>query len=267
LININKILQAKRNKPSNKIIYHCCVQKTASQWFAQLFNDPYFSKQTGFQSYRPKANFIPRPPKALEQLQNIPPGVIVSPLYIRFEDFKTIHKPHDFRAFFIMRDPRDLIISDYFSLKYSHAEYHPYITEMRKKLNTLSEHDGIMERILNFTTYYETLRGWLKSKEDSRIKIFCFEDFFINDQAGTLNQVLAHCQIDIPDNKTSRLLKKYSFRKLAGRNQGDENSKSHYRKGISKDWCNYFSPEHKTAFKELTSELLIELGYEKTMDW
>jgi hypothetical protein len=40
-----------------------------------------------------------------------------------------------------------------------------------------------------------------------------------------------------------------------------------FRKGTIGDWRNHFEPEHKTAFRELAGQALIELGYEKDMDW
>lgn len=40
-----------------------------------------------------------------------------------------------------------------------------------------------------------------------------------------------------------------------------------FRKGVMGDWRNYFTPEHKRAFKEVAGQLLIELGYEKDLDW
>lgn len=40
-----------------------------------------------------------------------------------------------------------------------------------------------------------------------------------------------------------------------------------FRKGVSGDWRNHFSPKVKEAFKETAGQLLIELGYEDSLDW
>ena len=53
----------------------------------------------------------------------------------------------------------------------------------------------------------------------------------------------------------------------AGRAAGDEDVKSHYRKGTAGDWRNHFTPEHVAAFKQRHNELLIRLGYETGSDW
>jgi hypothetical protein len=51
------------------------------------------------------------------------------------------------------------------------------------------------------------------------------------------------------------------------RRPGQEDAKSHFRKGIVGDWRNYLKPEHIQRFKELCGQQLIELGYEQNLDW
>ena len=59
-----------------------------------------------------------------------------------------------------------------------------------------------------------------------------------------------------------------SFEQLSGgRAQGEEDSASFYRKGIAGDWKNHFTEEDRRAFKEEAGELLIQLGYERDLDW
>jgi hypothetical protein len=45
------------------------------------------------------------------------------------------------------------------------------------------------------------------------------------------------------------------------------NTDSHFRKGVAGDWHNYFKPEHVAKFKELLGDRLIDLGYEKDLEW
>jgi Sulfotransferase domain len=59
-----------------------------------------------------------------------------------------------------------------------------------------------------------------------------------------------------------------SFEKLSkGRERGQEDPSSFYRKGIAGDWKNHFTEEDRRAFKEEAGELLIRLGYEEDLDW
>lgn len=43
--------------------------------------------------------------------------------------------------------------------------------------------------------------------------------------------------------------------------------KSTVRKGVSGDWKNHFSINHKNSFKRLCGDALIRSGYEKDLDW
>lgn len=42
---------------------------------------------------------------------------------------------------------------------------------------------------------------------------------------------------------------------------------STFRKGAIGDWSNHFTEAHKSAFKEEAGRLLVELGYERDLDW
>lgn len=57
------------------------------------------------------------------------------------------------------------------------------------------------------------------------------------------------------------------YEKVAGREKGEEDPSSHYRKGKAGDWCNYFTPYHVRVFKEMFPELVTKLGYEESSDW
>ncbi len=59
-----------------------------------------------------------------------------------------------------------------------------------------------------------------------------------------------------------------TFERLSGgRVRGEEDRAAEWRKGVSGDWRNHFTNDDKAMFKSLAGELLIELGYEKDMGW
>lgn len=57
------------------------------------------------------------------------------------------------------------------------------------------------------------------------------------------------------------------FEKLTGRTRGQESSGSFMRKGVSGDWREVFTERDKRIFKEEAGELLVDLGYEKDLNW
>jgi Sulfotransferase domain len=59
-----------------------------------------------------------------------------------------------------------------------------------------------------------------------------------------------------------------SFEKLSkGRERGQEDTSSFFRKGVAGDWANYFTERDKEIYKEEAGDLLIRLGYERDLDW
>jgi hypothetical protein len=40
-----------------------------------------------------------------------------------------------------------------------------------------------------------------------------------------------------------------------------------FRKGRPGGWQEHFSPRNKQVFKEVAGDLLIQMGYEKNLDW
>ena len=245
-------------------IYHCCVSKTASQWFSGFWSDPLFKEYCILNHFVPQYDFITQE-STLRKLNNIPWGRIISPLYIRRSDFVKMKKPPSYRAFFVARDPRDLVISEYFSLKYPHALTHPYIITMRKHLNSIPVEEGILE-IINFASFFETLDGWVNSRDEA-VRIFLFEDLFGDRQLRTFKELMEHCRIDMSEDILSSLLEKHSFKEITGRDLGDESRNHHYRLGVYGDWENHFTDEHKNAFKDRSGSILIDLGYETDLDW
>jgi hypothetical protein len=59
-----------------------------------------------------------------------------------------------------------------------------------------------------------------------------------------------------------------SFEKLTeGRERGQEDPSSFFRKGVAGDWKDVFTEQDRQIFKEEAGDLLIELGYERDHNW
>jgi hypothetical protein len=118
LWRVYRKLHVKQRSPFDNI-YHCCTQKTASQWFRGIFADPVFADYTGLES----VPFIDLGLRGTSIKTAFPVGSVVTHLYIDYPTYQAIPKPERFRVFFVMRDPRDAVVSWYFSARYSHALY------------------------------------------------------------------------------------------------------------------------------------------------
>jgi hypothetical protein len=66
----------------------------------------------------------------------------------------------------------------------------------------------------------------------------------------------------------NRAVNAASFEKLSrGRERGQEDPASFFRKGLAGDWRNVFTERDKEIYKEAAGDLLIKLGYENDYDW
>ena len=213
------------------------------------------------------------------------------------------------RGFHVVRDPRDIVVSSYFSHRYSHpTDGWPELVEFRKVLEKLPKDEGLLENmkftaklpIDGWTTdLFETLKAWdykspnilelrfediVASPYQSFLTIFEFLGLIDGTDAHSLSSLLdislyklrsRHPQIpaikrleEIPGWVVLSFVYDNRFSKLsAGRKAGEENVKSHYRKGESGDWRNHFTDAHKAFFKSHYNDVLVRLGYEQDDRW
>ena len=152
-------------RSQNQNIYHCTVQKSASQWLRAILSDPRVYRSCGLTSYRYQDDLPGKhDPRKLTQRRfekPFPEATIVTTIYIDYEGFASIPKPARYKAFFVMRDPRDVLISWYFSSKFSH----PLLGDLgriRQDLNRLSEPDGLLYSIdyLDDFGLFAAQRSW-----------------------------------------------------------------------------------------------------------
>ena len=250
----------------SKCVIHCCVQKTGSSWFLQVFSDRLFRNSAMLRIEYPAYNYIPRPEGYTERLAKINTlGTIVCPLYIRPSDLKHIPTPENTRYIFVVRDPRDLVVSDYFSIRYSHSLINQWMIEKRKLLNKLSLEEGITERINNFHSYISTLREWT-SVYASNIKILKFEEIFGSNQEHEFKKLMQFCEVGIDDSVVTKLLSKYSFKKVQNRSPG-QGKYNHYHSGSKNQWREYFTAKHIELIKKEAGDLIVSFGYEENNDW
>ncbi len=262
--NLRSCLDRVKN---HRTIYHCCIQKSASQWFFYFWNDVVIRNSLNLRYFNPNEDFCLRTPEILRKLQWLPKYRIVSPLFVRYPDFERMKKPQEYKTFFVARDPRDVIVSSYFSMRYSHPS-NPHVEKMRDDLMGMSKEEGI-EYFIHHSQlgYFVLLDEWIRAYESNHFAWFRYEDLFGNDQLEHFKRLMDYLEGEISKEALQEVLNRNSFGKISGRDRGEENIHDHYRKGKSKDWIEHFTKKHKRLFKEFTGDLLIRLGYEKDNSW
>jgi len=210
--------------------------------------------------------------------------------------------PH--RGIHIIRDPRDIVVSAYFSHLHSHPTHAwPELKAHREKLGSMSQEEGLAEEIKFRNKSFRHMAVWdyaqdhvLEIRFESFIKssyeilLAAFQHMSLVDESrlgyrnrfrNTVREVLASlrrrsgCNLlpyrpgrQIHASELLALNWQHRFEaRSKGRSQGDEDVRNHYRKGRSGDWTNYFTPELKQAFKNNYPGLVPQLGYAPSDDW
>ena len=206
----------------------------------------------------------------------------------------------NYKGFHLIRDPRDILISAYFSHKNSHpVNEWTELKKIKKKLNSVSLIEGIKyemsllkENLIDLEEWNYTNPEIYELKFENLIEkpveiitdIFVFLDLVdfhcvdtsIKALSKELINSISHKLIKkkpiktkkIPLTKLLNAIIVNDFKVLShGRNNGTVDNLSHYRKGISGDWKNYFNNDIKEKFKKDFPNLLIKLGYEENNEW
>ena len=95
-----------------------------------------------------------------------------------------------------------------------------------------------------------------------------FNQYIYSYKLSRILRPLRKKMADIRPEELRQIVEKYSFEKLSGdRHVGELDPKKHYRKGVSNDWKNHFTDNHKKYFKEKYQDLLEKTGYEQDKNW
>ncbi len=122
-------------------------------------------------------------------------------------------------------------------------------------------------------SFENAVRAWRKDMEaqfryaEAHGIHACSYESLLTDGRDVVRSLLDYLDLPCDEALLTRLLDRSSFRYYTGRDPGQENRKRFYRKGIAGDWENHFSAEDKRIFKQIAGDLLIQLGYEKDLDW
>jgi len=263
----------RRVPPVHSNIFHCCIQKSASQWLKGILSSNEILRASGMTVHDPGRDFILSRRNRTLLADGFPPGTIVTPLYIPGDVFKSIPKHHpDWKCFWVMRDPRDMVVSRYFSNRYSHELRNPDLARERCELEALPFDEGLARMIRELggrtAELPRALDSWVEMDRDPRVMLVRYEDLAGKSGIETMKSILEHCGIPLSRRALKNLWKRNSFQRLSGgRVRGKADPRHHYRRGVAGDWRNHFTPAHCRLFRETSGDLLQRLGYEKTADW
>lgn len=176
---------------------------------------------------------------------------------------KIILVDDNYIGFYVYREPREYIMSTYYSWMFSHPGGH----EKRNFIKSLNKEEGL-KYIIDQTkewNEWDMIRSWGLCDDNKIIKLK-FEEIFGTDEKQNRMIELFNEKMGLSlSNKQLTTLKnnmKYS-NFSGGRKQGEKNNKHHYRSGGELTWKNEMSDNVLSHFYKVTGDLVEILGYEK----
>jgi Sulfotransferase domain len=251
----------KRNGPAPKIVerpldatlFHITHWKAATTWIQRILKDAF-----------PKKTLMPRTYFDVNPSLPVIPNRIYPAACLTKEAFDALELPANTRRFVVIRDLRDTVVSAYYSIRYSHKT-DPYVEKDRRILESLDQENAILYLIHTWALTSATIqRSWLSAREP----FFRFEDITENPGENFRKIFLEHCGLSIDTAALDEVLAQHRFSvHSGGRDKGDEDVSSHFRKGTVGDWRVHFSEKTKVEFKRLFKDVLVLGGYERDDLW
>lgn len=167
-------------------------------------------------------------------------------------------------AFFIYRDPRDVIVSQIFYALDMHPghgmrAYYQELPDMEARIHAAIT--GVQSADANLSPIlakYEKYLGWLDQPSVLSLR---FENLIL-DRAAAFGRILDHLQARGFTSQPPRPEAVAALEAaIAPRASGT------FRKGQPGEWRQHFSQANITAFKSATGDLLQRLGYEASAQW
>lgn len=268
----------------NKTIIHCCTQKTASQWFISFLKDVLRKSNkkltiNTFADYRKSVIFrdssYKKPSYALQKElythQNDEFGfnkLKKNSLYTSFyvgPNILNFLKQNQTKVFFILRDPRDLVISWYYSAKYSHPPTED-INRVRSFLMNCSFVEGVKYSIDQMSEFglFEGVKGWMGRAENKDLyRIYLYDDF-VEQYENFCLDLISFLDLKRRNISYDEIITKNSYENFSnGRNKGESDNKSHYRSASINQWKDEFNDELIEYFELKTNNLGKQYDHQK----
>lgn len=249
----------------------------------RLLNEDHILKYLMMTNLRPKVDasaiqlFTPSL-EILDKCTRLHDGEYLRAHLAYYYEYDKLLNNKNFKKIFIIRDPRDQIISRIYYF-YRHKNLfsslqnlsiNEFITaligssdkiffEDLLSSHTYYDYKPSLPYISNILSFYNEFIPWRNTENCYTVK---FENL-VGPKGGS------NLQIQINEIKKISAFLGLNLNDMQIKKIADElfGGTSTFREGKIGAWKKYFTNEHKEAFKKVAGQLLIDLGYEKDLNW
>jgi lipopolysaccharide transport system ATP-binding protein len=244
--------QFRRRRFTPPPLMHLTHGKAGSTWIDRILRQLY-GKQVAPRMYEAPARF------------DFSRHRVFSAIFMKREDFLRHPELRGIHRFVVIRDLRDTLVSNYFSLRDTH-ELDPggIIAGRRQSLKSMSEEEGLKYLIDHaMSEHADIQRSWVESDAP----LLKYEEL-ITDDLAILQRLL--CETfghELKPEELRRAVESSRFEAVFQRKLGVEDPTSHGRQGTAGDWKKHFTPELRRYFNAKFGDLLTKTGYEPDAQW
>ncbi|MFN3491419.1 MAG: sulfotransferase domain-containing protein [Anaerolineales bacterium] len=244
------------------VIFIAGLPKSGTTWLAQLLQEiPYY--QPAYVHDPDECNNLHK--VCRDNFAYLPPhGHYVMKLHTEYsKETMQVFDSFNINPIIMYRDLRDQCVSRYFHALNSptHRHYDLY--------NTLSKEEGMTHNLETSLEYYLSwIENWLNQIKSQPNRFYEVRyETLRSDPSGTLAGVLSFYGIQLSIEQVEQIVQKVASQTKFDIKENLNKKSGTARKGIVGDWRNHFSKEHVQYFKEKCGQHLIDVGYEKDLNW
>ncbi len=235
-------------------IVHVTHWKAGSQWIFRILNECCPER-------------IITPETDGEHFINAPvlPGKIYPTVYLPKQTIDDITLPADTRFFVILRDPRDTLVSLYYSSKVSHVLEKNFTLKRRLHLQIVSEEEGLLEMLE--AKIMKDILDIHTSWTHSAATVLSYEDLIERDEELLVPLLTRICPLGVDESILRSAIHRNRFEVVSGRALGVEDVQSHLRFGQPGNWRKHFTPKVAEAFETRFGTQMRQLDYVQDDTW
>jgi hypothetical protein len=249
-----QVLERSGKMPPIANVFAGSCPKSGSQWIKALLHHPVVRKHTGLFTL-PQLGYYKR------SFRGFPGGTFVPGLYISYQDYTRYHQPLPHRMVYVFRDPRDIVVSAYFSA-FTHREILD-LKESRTLLESMPIDEALTWVIHNGEDHLRDMATWVGvANRDETVRTWRLEDIGA-DYAAAVPDILAFCGVTLADDEMATVIAETSREALQQQDLSERKvgSESHYRIE-RKGYRELFKPEHYAEVERIVPGFIEQLGYE-----